>query len=192
MLYAIARELHAALQAQHVPIPVVFGPDVVSVGIDERIVMDYAGQNSDSIEGPTSQHFNPKMPLRLIQGGRIRIYARSPIDGAAWHDHTERAARVLSHVAAELDFIVKKRRNVLAFGPCGFGRLEDEEGAEVTTGAIYDLTFTIDRAILRQSWEGDGLAEVAIGAGVGLKSTTKVSNGPGPAGTPPADAETAC
>lgn len=192
MLYAVARELYAALQAQHVPIPVVFGPDVDSVGIDERIVIDYLGPNADSIEAATSQHLNPKMPLRRIQGGRLRVYARSAVDGATWHDHAERAERILDHVLAELDVVVKKRRNVLAFGPGGFIKLQDETGTELTAGAVYELAFSVDRGIFRTTWEGGALGTVTIGVDVDLNSTTKVSTATGPAGTPPPDAETAC
>jgi len=192
MLYAIAKDLAAALKAQHVPIPVVFGPDVDSVGIDERIVIDYRGLNADTIDPPTSQHFNPKMPWRRVQGGRIRIYARSPVDGAAWHDHAERAERILDHVVAELDAVVKVRRNLLTFGPGGFVQLEDETGTEITAGAVYDLAFSVDRGIFRTTWEGGARGTVVIGVDVDLNSTTKVSPGPGPAGTPPPDAEIAC
>lgn len=194
MLYAISRELDAALKAQHVPIPVVFGPDITAVGIDERIVIDYRGPSADSIEGPISVHRNPQMPMRRVVGATLRIYARAGFTGAAWHDHAERAEKILDHVLCELDAITRKRRNALTWGAGGFIVLEEEDGAELTAGAVYELAFEVDRGVYRTTWEGDAREEIKIGPppDVPIVSTTKVSDDPPPAGTPPPDAETAC
>lgn len=196
MLYQIARELETALKAQHVPFPVVFGPqpsDDLYAG-RERIVIDHRGPGGDSFGPPKSQHLNPKMPLIRQQGARIRIYARSPLSGAAWHDHAERAEQVLDHVLAELDAIVRHRKNTLTFGAGGFIEPEDAAGTETQAGAVYEFEVAIDRGVFRRTWEGDKRPEVTVGGtgGISITSTTKASTKLPPAGTPPVGAETAC
>lgn len=196
MLYAIARELETALRAQHVPIPVVFGPEPAeSIGTGrERIVFEYAGQGADSIAPPKTQHPNPRMPLIRNQGARVRIFARANVSNATWHEHAERGEQILDHVLAELDAIVRRRKNAITYGSGGFIELLDAEGSLVWSGAVYELDVAIDRGVFRKTWEGDKRPEAVIGGagGVTLTSTTKVSDDLGPAGTPPLDAETAC
>jgi hypothetical protein len=193
MLYAIARELDAALQAKNVPVRVFFGPERDSVGTRERIVIDYRGPASDIISPPRSLHNNPRMSWVRLTGATLRIYAQSALTGPLWHDHAERAEKILDHVLAELEVITKTRKTMIAFGAGGF--IPDEDApTEIPSGAIYELTFTVDRGVFRTNWEGEAAATVKIGPppDVPIVSTTKVSDEPPPAGTPPADAETAC
>lgn len=195
MLYAIALELDAALKAQHVPFPVVFGPERAEdlyVGQD-RIVVEHRGPGADSFDPTRATHPNPRMPLVRQQGARIRIYARSNLSGAGWHDHAELAEQVLDHVLAELDYIVRGRKNVMTLGAGGFVEPDDAKGSETPGGAVYELELAIDRGIFRRTWEGAKRPEATVGpGGVTITSTTKASNKLGPAGTPPVDAETAC
>jgi len=191
MLYAIALELGAALKAQKVPYPVVFGPENAEdlyVGQD-RIVFEHRGKGADSFEMARGTHPNPRSTHRMQQGAVIRIYARSSVSNAAWHDHSELALQVLTHVVAELDHIVRGRRNVLTMGAGGFIEPDDAKGSETPGGAVYELELDIDRGIERRTWAGE---KRPLAAGVTMTSTTKVSDELGPAGTPPVDAETAC
>lgn len=199
MLYQIASELGQALKAKGVPFPVVFGPEPTApiTGSYERIVFEHPiDEKRDTVTAPRSVHRNPRMPLMRLQAARVRIFARSPLAGARWHDHAERAEEVLDRVLAELDAIVRGRRNVLTYGGGGFVSLVDEKGTQVWSSAIYELDITIDRGVERRTWAGDANEEVSIGAVaapgvVPIRSTVKVSSDPGPAGTPPPDAETA-
>ncbi len=195
MLYAISKELDAALKAQGVPFRVVFGPESTQ-SVDaarERIVLEQPhDEKRDSVVPPIALHRNPMMPLVRNQAARIRIFARSPIAGAKWNDHAERAEQVLDHVLAELDAIVRGRKNALAIGGGGFVSLVDEKGSSVWGGAVYEFDFVVDRGVFRTNWKGEAREEVTIGTDVDLLPTTvKVSKELGPAGTPPGNAETA-
>jgi hypothetical protein len=194
MIYDIAKELAIALRAQNVPFPVVFGPEPTesTVSAKERVVIEQPiDEKRDSVEGPKATHPNPRMPLIRYQGCRVRIFARANMAGAAWHDHAERAEQVLDHVLAELDFIVRGRRNTMNIGPGGFVSLRDERGTLVWNGAVYEFDLTIDRGVFRTNWAGDAREEVVIGTDVFIDNTVKVSNAAPPAGTPPAGAEIA-
>jgi hypothetical protein len=192
MMYAIARELGAALAVQGVPFPVVFGPDPTEsvTPARERIVLEQpTGQKRDVTQRPL--HANTQMPWIRQQAATLRIFARSSLLGAVWHDHTERAERVFDHVQVELDALVRARKNTLTWGASGFVPLVDAEGSSVWSGAVYEADLTIDRGVFRLTWAGEGPEEVIIGTDVTIVNTIKVSQALGPAGTPPGDAETA-
>jgi hypothetical protein len=191
MLYSIARELEAALKAKHVPFPIVFGPErSEAVATNNRIVFEHGGPGADSYTPPLATHRNPKMHFNCMQGVRLRIFARSPMSNAGHHDHTGLADQVRDAVLCELDVIVRTRKNTWTQGPGGYVPLEDAGASSGFGGVIYELTFSIDRGIERRTWEGaKERDEVEIGTDVTITSTTKVSDEPGAAGTPPVDAE---
>ena len=194
MLYTIAQELGAALNAQGVPFPVVFGPEPAASlsAARERVVFEQPiGEKRDAVVATLATHPNPRMPLIRQQAARIRIYARCNLSGAAWHDHTERAEQVLDHVLGELDAIVRGRKNRLTVSPGGFMPPDDSKGSATWAGAVYEFDFAIDRGIFRRTWAGEAQPEVVIGDDVEIVNTTKVSQATGTAGTPPVDAEIA-
>jgi hypothetical protein len=195
MLYVISRELEYALKAQHVPFPVVFGPERAEevASSRERIVVEYRGAGGDSYGPPKQMHANPRMAATCKEGARLRIFARSNLTGATWHDHAERAKRVAHHIIAELIPVVRMRKCEIALGAGGFVELGDTAGSATQSAAVYELVFEIECAVYRRTWEGDKRPEATLGqGGLRITSTTKVSDKLGPAGTPPVDAEPAC
>lgn len=196
MLYAISQELGLALKAQGVPFPVVhaLGSEPaasVTAGRERVVLVEPIDKRGDQILPPRGTHPNPMMPARSTDAGILRIYARSSLSGAVGHDHADRARLVRDHVIAELDAIVRGRKNVLAWGAGGLTTLDDAEGSTVWGGAVYELEFTIDRGVFRRTWAGKAHDEVVIGTDVAIVNTTKVSSALGAAGTPPVGAETA-
>jgi hypothetical protein len=194
MLYAIAKELGQALKAQGVPFPVVFGPEPsesLSAARERIVVEQPIGEKRDRIMSAKSVHHNPTMPLVRLQAATVRIFARANLAGAAWHDHAERAEEVLDHVLAELDQIVRGRKNAWTFEAGGFLAMTDAEGSLVWSGAVYECDLTIDRGIFRRTWAGKGKDEVTIGEDVTLMTVVKVSREPGSADEPPPLAEIA-
>jgi hypothetical protein len=194
MLAAITDELAAALKVQGVPFPVVFGPESTQdlYAASDRIVVEY-DEDGDTFETPRGSHPNPRMPLRCWQGVRIRIYARANEANAGWRDHSRLANQVRQHVLAELDYLVRARKNFIQYGSGKFLTPLDAAGSAVFGGAVYEIKLSIDRGIERRTWAGAARPMVLIGpGGVAIKSTTKASDDPGAAGTPPVDAETAC
>lgn len=194
MIYQIATELGAALRAQNVPFGVVFGPEPTESlsSTKERVVVEQPiDEKRDRVGGPKAIHPNPRMPLTRFQAVRIRIFARSSLAGAQWHDHAERAEEVLDHVLGELDYIVRGRRNTMSFTEGGFIALKDEKETLVWSGAVYEQDVVIDRGIFRRTWAHEANEEVTIGTDVTIENTVKVSSALGPAGDPPPDAEIA-
>lgn len=197
MLHAIAKELETALKAKHVPFPVYheFGdePAASTYVARERIVLvEPVDAKGDAYAPATSVHKNPRMPSRCIDGAVIRIFAKSPKQGAVGHDHIDRARMIRTHVIIELENVVRTRRNEIKFGPMGAVGLKDAAGSNVWSGAVYEIEFSVDRGNEARTWEGDAPEEVEIGntpPAVPITSTTFVSDEPGPAGTPPDDAE---
>jgi hypothetical protein len=192
MLYAISQELAEALDAKGVPFPVFFGPDPSTpiTASRERIVIEQPfGEKRDQTQPAKAVHHNPSMRAVRIQAARIRIFARSSLAGARWHDHAERAEEVLDHVQASLDVIVRGRKNAIAWAGGGFVELVDANGSEVWSGAVYEQDFSVDRGVFVRTWAGEAHGEVTIGEGVEIVNVVKASNATGAAGTPPADAE---
>lgn len=194
MLYQIALELGAALRTQGVPFPVVYGPEPATdlyAAKGDRIVVEHRPDSFDSARGT---HPNPRSTYRRQQGVMVRIFARAGDANATQHEHEELAEQVLDHVVAELDYLVRARRNLLTLRGGEFVEPDDSKGSEVPAGAVYELELTIDRGIERRTWAGAARPTATIGGtgGVTVTSTTKASDEPGAAGTPPDDAETAC
>jgi hypothetical protein len=180
MLYEIAKELHAALKVQHVPFPVAFGFESAKLlsSAKEHIAIDYAvNEKRDSFAAPRATHKNPPALFNRDQAAKLHIYARSNVAGAAWNDHSRRAQKVLDHVLAELDVIVRvTRKNTLKLGGGGFVLLEDEKGTELFNGAVYELDFAIDRVVWRVTWEGNANDEAVLGTDFDLVHTVKVGD----------------
>jgi hypothetical protein len=194
MLAAITDQLAVALAAQGVPFPVVFGPESSEdlYSTTDRIVVQY-DDDGDTFETPKGTHPNPRMPLVCWQGVQILIYARSNVSNAGWRDHSRLANQVRGHVLAELDYLVRARKNFIQYGAGRFVTPQDAAGSAVFGGAVYEIKLSIDRGIERRTWAGEARPTVKIGpGGVAVTSTTKASDEPGAAGTPPVDAETAC
>jgi hypothetical protein len=180
MLYEIAKELDAAFKVQHVPFPVVFGPELVkniSSG-REHVSIEYViNEKRDSVSPPKATHANPPVPFNLDQAVRLRIYARSNVGGATWANHSRRAKKVLRHALAELDIVVRvKRQNAMKFAGGGFVTLEDDKGTELFNGAVYELDFSIDSSVPRVNWEDEANDEVVLGTDFDLVHTVKVDD----------------
>jgi hypothetical protein len=193
MLASICRELDLALKGQHVPFPVVFGPersDSVSSAYG-RVVIEHLPRG-DSFEPPIGTHPNPKVHFIRWQGARLRLYARSNVAHARHENHTAIADKAIDAIMSELAVCVRARKNRIRVDPgAGLIPLEDAAASQTWGGVVYEVTFAIDRACERRTWEGEAAEEVTIGEDVTLTSTTKVSADLGPAGTPPTDAEDA-
>lgn len=180
MIYAIALELGAALRAQGVPYPVVLGPEpatAISAARERIVIEDIFNAKRDSILPPKATHPNPKMPGIAQDAFRIRIFARSGIVGAAWRDHGRLAKAVRQHVIAELDAIVRGRKNTITYGSGGFVTLEDAKGSSVWNGAVYELDIEIDRALFRTNWKGEARDEVTVGVDVTIAPATLTVSG---------------
>lgn len=196
MIHEIGVELAARLVVSGTPFPVVDGPESTKTATwgRERIVIERSG--GDSFSAARSQHINPKHRRTRNIGGKITIYAQSPLSGATNFEHERRAEAVLDQVLVALDYVAAVRKN--SWTPTGgeFVAPEDIKDSERRGGAVYELRFTFERAVMARTWANANRPEFTFGAGT-LSSTTKVSMAHGAdddndPNTVPATAETAC
>lgn len=199
MIAAIAKELDDALKAKGVPLRVSMGPERTDTTTParERIVVEYDDNAGDSLS-PTPPHRNSAMKFVRLVGAKLTIYAQEPSAGAMDYEHRRRAEHVLDLVLVALDNVVRGRRNALAIRSGRFIRPADLAQSKQPGGAVYELTFSIDRAVLDTTWKGAAAPTVTMGAGgLRMRNTTRVSlaNGPGAdddGDGVPDDAETSC
>jgi hypothetical protein len=187
----IAREVETRMRAQGFPFRVVYGPERTQGDATlERIVLD---ETEETFAPTRSQHRNPRSPMTNVIGCVLRVYARAPDAGARIFEHRRRARQVLDGALAALDVIIRgTRRN--GWLPTGgaFVKPADLAEAEQWSGAVYELRFAVERAVLALTWAGEArpTAELEL-----ITSTTQASLATldeAAANDPPDEAETAC
>lgn len=178
MLHEIAVELGARLRALGCPVPVVDGPEPTktTTGARERIVLEHddAGDRFDSAQ---AQRGTPTHVRARVVAAKATIYAQSTKAGAHDFEHRRRCEHTLDLVIAGLNDVIAARKNRVEFTGGRFVKAEDLTRSEVIPGAIYELTFTFDRAVRAQRWDYDLAPTLELEAGL-IHSTTQVT-GPG-------------
>lgn len=203
MLYEISKEVATELKAQACPIPVVYGPErtASSAGVaiaSSRIVFERDRRGGDR-DGPgRGRMVNPKMVAVQTIGAVCRIFAQSTDAGARVQDHERVADLAWSLLRVALYKVMSKRKD--PFWRITSMRLVSADelklaGLEVWPGVVYEVLFSVDRAINDTTWTEAAKPEATVTAaghgtpGVTIQSTDeiKLTNGP-PAALP----ETAC
>lgn len=186
MIHQLGAELQAALVAVSCPIPVVDGPEPTSTTTwgRERIVIA-RDEDGDSFGPVRSQHKNPKQRMVRNVGGKVTIYAQSAKAGAMRFEHERRAELLLDVVLVALADVIIARPSGWTVGKGKFIQPPDLEKSERPAGAVYELTFTVERGVAKRTWAGDISPEHTLGEG-GLTSCTHVSSQGG------SENETAC
>lgn len=171
MIYEVAREVQAGLQARGVPLRVVFGPErAPAPPTDERIVIQYEGNDTiQPFNRPKSNTGKPTPDVGFVrwQACVARVYARSPAPGANYYDHTRRANEVVDRLLFALRDVVSGRHNRMRLDGGQYIVPVDANGSEVFSGAVYELRFAVDRGIPDRNWDGTATREVVEIQGVG-------------------------
>lgn len=190
MMHELALELATELRSVGCPLPVVDGPEASSTATwgRERIVVEHA--TGDRFTAPLSQRPTPKHRFVRVVASKITIFAQSPRAGALLWEHRRRAEHVLDLVLCAMAKIL--RRNQFTTGTGGFVDPPDAQGTQTRAGAVYELSWTMARAVIHQAW--DGTLEATSPGLAGLNSTTRVflADDDNTASTAPATAEKAC
>ena len=180
MIHEIGVELSAELVLQGCPFPVITGPettDPASFG-RERIVIDYADAPG-AVTAPPSLRANPQHPYARWVPGKITIYARAVDAAAANFEHTRRAHHVVDLVLVALKKVCQRSPRRQRFEPGSVTPVKAEalEGSKRPGGAVVELTFQVQRAVVARTWSGAIASEVTIGGvgGVTIVSRTLVS-----------------
>lgn len=172
MIHAIGEQLATALQTAGIPIPVIDGPErrPTTTFSRERVVLEHFGE--DTIISKHRADRNPQTRFSRVVAYKATIYAQNPSKGSAEFEHRRRAEAMVDQVIIALDAIVKARQNLMEWKSGKFVTPDDMKSAETLGGAIYELTFTIDRGVTNASWTGQASPQAT---GLSLTNTTKVT-----------------
>lgn len=193
MLHEIGRELETRLKAIGCPMPVIDGDGDASAHntttyARERIVVEHDIDAGDQFGSPLSQRSTPAQSFVRVFAAKVTIYAQSTKNGAQPFEHIRRAEHALDLVLSSLDEVVRARKNRLVFTGGAFSTPKDLANSERWGGAVYELKFTVDRGVVKQTWAYERAPTLELGADL-IATTTKVSLANGPADAEP---ETAC
>jgi hypothetical protein len=192
MLREIARELETALKAKACPLPVYFGPESTktSTWARERIVLEHDTGAADSFGPARSQTKNPKHRMTRNCAAKVTIFAQAPAPGAQPFEHFRRAEHALDLVLVQLEAVILARKNAWTIKSGRFVQPDDLVKSEKAAGAVYELAFTVERAVVDRTWAGDKRPEATVGTdGVSIVSGDEIKTTNGPADQA---AETAC
>lgn len=162
-LHDIGVELLAELRAQGCPLVVLDGPEATATATfgRERIVIEH-DDGGDRFGPARSQSVNPKRRMTRLVGVKVTIYAQSTRAGAQPFEHRARAEQILDVVLVALELVAANRRNRIEFTSGRFSVPDDLSASERHGGAVYELTFTIERAVVAQTWAGAAQGEAVL------------------------------
>ncbi len=190
MIHEIGCELEAALLAKGCPIKVRDREATKPTAWRNVIIIEHAG--GDTFTPPRSQSENPKRYYVRNVGAKLTIYAQSAKSGANEFEHRRLAEHILDLALVGLRRVCAERRMLPDVARGQFVTVEDLAGSEVQGGAVYELPFTVARAVEDREWDGSIDDELTIATET--TTTTYVSPAQGPdddddESTPPATAE---
>lgn len=199
MMHELGKELEAALVLKGCPFRVKDRESHKPTAHRNVIVIEHDGGDTfsppKSQSGPNVDASAPKRWYLRTVGGKLTIYAQSTKAAATEWEHRRLAEHVLdlSLVALRTVCTNGDRRAQFVPGRGQFIELEDLEASEVKGGAVYELGFTVDRAVEERDWDGSLTGFVTIEPDM-VQTTTHVSLANGPdddddESTPPATAD---
>lgn len=190
MIHEIARELRALLETAGVPMPVVDGPERTTSAVTprERIVVERLRAPEQILPPKGANTRNPVHVLDRKLAAKITVYAQEPRAGAQHHEHVRRADRVVDSVLAALRQVLVARKNGAEIGAGQLVELEDTKGTPVTNFAVYEIPFSVRRAVEVRTWAGSAAEEGGAFTATTIASTTVV----GLQGDPTPATETGC
>jgi len=178
VIHEIGVELGAALVAQGCPLKVVDGsePTKTSTYARERIVIEH--DDGDGFGPVRSQHRNPKLRMVRTVAAKVTIFAQSPAPGAQEWEHIRRAEHILDLVLVALEKVVVARKNAWSVKGGKFVLPDDLKASDTIGGAVYELTFTVERGVYEQKWNGTIREQVSGLTIIASNDLITLANGP--------------
>jgi hypothetical protein len=180
MIYEISKEIAIELSAKLVPHPVIYGPERAPTSMaSPRIVIERDRDGGDTYEAPKARTPNPKMVFVRQVGVVLRVFGKSPVNGAAVYDHERDADLVVDRLMVALHKVVRARSNQYEVKSAGLlsAAAAKQVGLEYWPGAIYEVRLTIDRAVTDVTWTGAAHATASMGGAHGVRFGTVLTPG---------------
>ena len=172
MIYALSKAIGDLLAAQGCPFKVVYGPERAGAFVNEtRIVVERNRLGRDELAAPPSRPLNPKMIGIRWLACTATIYAQSSTPGANVWDHERIADQLVDLFTIALRKAVLSSTHRYTIASANFLPVEELQmlGIEQWPGVVYQLAFTVDRAVDDLPWSGEPAQEVTLGSnGLGL------------------------
>lgn len=193
MIHEIGVELRASLVANGCPIPVVDSPERGQPNAvpRERIVIGRDFGEPEPVMAPKGTGRNPRHVFDRHLAAKVTIYAQEPRAGATHFEHIRRADDIADEVLLGLQKVIVARKNSgFRFGAPRLVEALDAKGSELPNFVVYEIPFTVPRAVEARTWAGAAATEATLGGtgGVTVGNITRVSSA---GDTTPAN-ETAC
>jgi hypothetical protein len=162
MIHEVGIEVQAALRKRGCPIPVVDRLPTKPTSWGRQCIVIEHAEAGDRFDPPRGQHQHPRHRFTRKIGVKVTIYAQSTSAGALEFEHRRRAEHVLDLVLVALSDVARVRRNEFLPIAGRFVQPADLEGSDKFGGVVYELTCTLDRAVIVQTWAGESEPTVSI------------------------------
>lgn len=180
MIYQLARDCAAALVAQKFPVTVYCGPERVRrEGPDSHVVIfSRDTERGDSIEPPRGARRNARYVRRREMGVVVRVYARSNAAGARQHEHERECDLLVDGVIVALtELFASGHRAPFAPTEARYLSAEEAREAEIAASVVYQMRFTLPRAVERTTYAGEALPEGGLSSYAGSTRVTLDGSG---------------
>lgn len=177
MIHDIAAAVDAELKTKKCPIRIVLDAErtKATTYARERILFEEDDDAGDTFGPIHTPQKNPRPRMLSNVGAKITIFAQAANAGTAQWEHRRRARHVLDLVLVALDKVLKGKKQGYALSKGGFVKLADLESSESVSGAVYELSLSIERNVFEQTWAGDKRPEATIGVDVAVSNTVRAA-----------------
>lgn len=183
MIYSMSRDLETLLRTRQFPVSVSYGPERSErIGHNETVVVvERDREAGDSTEPPRGQERNARRVFARRLGVRVRVYARSSLDGARVSEHEHWCDQIVDAIHCSLYEWSATVRSAVEFGSGRYLSSDDLGGVEVFSGVVYELQLSVLRGVYDAAFAGESMPGTARATGEieAVSSTCDVT------GTPP-------
>lgn len=176
MIHEITEEMRTYLAGQSCPFPIVDGPgaDITSLGpCYITVERDESGETFGPARGARPMN-NPKHLLTRKIAVLITLRIQRTAPGALDFEHHRFCDHAVDLVSAAAYYVAALRKNEVSFQSGRYVVPPDQIKTEATSGAVYELRLTVDRAVFQQEYDKRG----APGATADITTITEI--GPQP------------
>jgi hypothetical protein len=184
MIYAMASDIQAILNAKEFPISVIYTPERTERdGYARMITIERDRSSGDGVSGAVAVNANARRVMTRSLGVWARIYVRSELDGARINDHEHEADDLVDAlIIALFQWCAETRTLAPTFTEARFLDAKERDDVEEWPGVVYSLRFGIARGIYDRKYDGSAKPTASLS---GFANSTMVSRTAGDSGELP-------